>query len=130
MFKKAIKIIHDLRVFFFAFILISSLYSLGVNPMDLGKFIGAKFTYAIGVSTSTSVPANPFNSLALQLQEKQKMLDQRERDLNQKEVNLNSGGLLSQRALLYLLISGVVVLFVLILMNFYFDYRRRHNTNK
>jgi hypothetical protein len=121
MFKSTIKFIHDLRIFFFALILVSSLYSLGLNPVDIGKFIGAKAGKAVGVSMSTSVPPNPFNTLAMQLEQKERLLDEREQMLAQQEA-----GPVSQRGLIYLLLSGIVVLSVLIILNFYLDYRRRN----
>jgi len=123
MLKSIIKIIHTLRVFFLAFILIYFLLILGINPVDVGKFIGAKFGSAVGMSIS--VPENPFNRLALQLKEKEERLVQKEQELNQKESELDSANNFSQNKLVFILMVGIIILFVLVLLNYYFDYRRK-----
>jgi hypothetical protein len=128
MFKSIIKFIHDLRILFFALILISFLYTIGVNPVAMGRFIGAKIGSAVGISTSTSVPPNPFNTAASQLNDKEKKLAEREKLLNQKEAELN-GGMAGQRNLAYFLSVGVAVLFTLIILNFYFDYKSKNRKN-
>jgi len=120
-----IKFIHDLRILLFAIILVSFMYNVGVDPIDVGRFIGAKLGRAIGISTSTSVPPNPFNSLALQLEEKKKFLDDKEDYLNQKEEEIYLKNVREQRRLIIILAAGLAVLLVLIAVNFYLDYKRK-----
>ena len=125
MIKKTFKFIHSFRVFLFVFICVSFLINLGINPVDIGKFFGAKAGSAIGMSVG--VPENPFNKLALQLEEKEQKLNQKEAELNQLESKLkNTGGV---NLVNIFLAGGVVVLFILISLNFYFDYKRRQGSN-
>jgi hypothetical protein len=123
MFKKIIRAIHYLRVYFLVFITISFFYYLGLQPVNVSKFIGAKMGRAVGMSIS--VPENPFNHLALQLDEKQSRLAVQENDLEKRELALTSINSGPQYKLIIVLATGIVVLFILILLNFYFDYRRR-----
>ena len=90
MLRKTTKTIHDLKIFFLVFILFSFLHTVGVNPFDATKYLGARFTSAVGMSSSASVPPNPINSLALQLQEKESRLDQWESDLSKRETKIES----------------------------------------
>ncbi len=126
MLEKIITTIHKLKIFFFLFILISFLSVLGTNPLDLGKFIGAQIGSAVGIKVTAGVPANPFNTLALQLKEKEEKLAQKEVELNKKEGELNRIASLQNKLILAMSI-GIVVLFFLIILNYYLDYKRRQN---
>jgi hypothetical protein len=128
MIKEIIKIIHALRVLFFALILVSFLFYLGINPIDVGRYVGSRFSYAVGIGTSASITPNPFNTLALQLKEKENKLDAREKTVDQKESDLRSA-LLLQNRLLWVLLIGIVILFVLIVVNFFMDWKRRKIQN-
>ncbi|MFC1678492.1 hypothetical protein ACFLZ9_02005 [Patescibacteria group bacterium] len=128
MFKKAARLIHNLRMFFLLFIIASFFYIYSINPIDLGKFLGAKFGHAVGVSTS--VPENPFNKLALELKEKEDRLNQREEILTKKELELNSLINIGENKLVLFLIAGILVLFILVIFNYYLDYRRRKDSAK
>lgn len=121
MLKTVVKTIHALRIFFLCYIIIAFLFVLGVNPIDIGKFIGAGMGSAVGMSLS--VPENPFNRLAFQLKEKEESLNQREVELNEREQALKSSG--GQNIIFIILAAGIGVLFVLVMLNYYFDYKRR-----
>lgn len=122
MIHKTVKHIHRFRVYFLAFIIVAFFYQLGLNPVDLGKFVGAKMGSAIGMSIS--VPENPINKLALELKEKEAGLNDREKELNDREKELARTGALNDNMYLFMG-GGIVILFFLVLMNFYLDYRRR-----
>lgn len=124
MIKLVFKFIHTLRVFFLSFIIIGFLFIAGMNPVDIGKFIGAKLGFAVGISTS--VPENPFNKLASQLKEKEAELTIKEQELNLKAEELKTGNQ-GQDILVMVLGIGIVILFALVLLNYYLDYRRRKN---
>lgn len=133
MLRRIIRTIHYLRVYFLAFITIAFLYFIGLQPLEVGKFVGAKLSQAVGMSVS--IPANPFNRLALQLEEKEDRLNKKEQELNQIEEQLKDAPLSSSTNFwLYFLAGGIIILFVLILINYYFDYQRRkkeyRSTNK
>jgi len=122
MIHKTVKHIHRFRVYFLAFIVVAFFYELGLNPVDVGKFVGAKAGSAIGMSIS--VPENPINKLALELKQKEERLDQREKDLNDREKELVRSSAWNDNMYLFMG-GGIVVLFVLVLANFYMDIRRR-----
>lgn len=75
-------------------------------------------------SLSAAVPANPYNTLAQELAE-------READLDRKAAALTSEGgdavSLSERLAPYSLAASGV-LFLLVALNFYFDWRKRRKT--
>lgn len=126
MHHKIIKFIHELKVFFLLFIVFSFMFQLGVSPIDFGKFIGAEFSQAVSFKTSASVPANPINTLALELREKEQALNLREQSINEKENSLVSD-YFSQKNLLLFVAVGIFILLILILINFYFDIKNRKN---
>ena len=121
MLKPIIRFIHNLRVVFFVFIVVAFFAYLGLNPINVGQYFGAQVGSAVGMSVD--IPENPFNKLALQLKEKEERLDQREKELEQREQELTaSGGTDNQTA--FFIASGIMVLFFLLLANFYMDWRR------
>lgn len=126
MIRRIIKTIHYLRVYFFAFILVGFFFYVGANPVSVGKFIGAKFSRAVGMSVS--VPENPFNKLALQLKEKEDRLNNMESELNQREIEMAKNASSSQAKLIIGMGAGLILLFILIALNFYLDYRRRQQS--
>jgi hypothetical protein len=123
MLKRTTKLIHGLRLYLLLFILIIFLYQLGLNPVDLGRFIGAKLGSAVGMSVS--VPPNPINKLALELRDREDELDNREQALNQRELDLASRPGLKSDLLTQFILVGIITLFILILLNYYLDYKRR-----
>ncbi len=125
MFHKIIKFIHDLRLFLFAVILVSFLYNIGIDPISLSRFIGAKLGQAVGVSTSTSVPPNPFNTLAKQLSDKEQLLEEKEKLLAESSESESLKEIRRQRMMIYFLSSGIAVLFCLIMYNYYLDFKRK-----
>ncbi|MEA3449476.1 MAG: hypothetical protein U9Q85_00620 [Patescibacteria group bacterium] len=120
MFKHIIHFIHSIRIVLFALIVLSFLHIADVNPISMSYFLGAKFGSAIGMSTS--VPENPMNKLALQLKAREAELDEREQNLLKHEVELSKN---REQILLYGIAGGIAVLFLLILLNFYLDAKRR-----
>lgn len=136
MIKKTVKHIHNFRVFFLAFILVSFLYTVGVSPIDYSRYIGARFSSAVGMSSSASVPENPMNTLALQLSDKETKLAQKENELNKREAEIESAKYVLQNKVIWGMIIGIIILFILILINFFLDWRRRktkymeHGTDK
>jgi len=136
MLKKTVKHIHNFRIAFFAFILFSFLYTVGISPVDYTKYLGARFSSAVGVGSSASVPPNPINTLALQLEEKQTKLDARESQLDKRETDLKSSSSVLENKVIWGMMIGIVVLFILISLNFILDWHRRktkymiHSTEK
>jgi hypothetical protein len=120
MIKRTVGAIHKLRVYLLLIITFSFLYLAGVNPVKVSFFIGAHISRAVGMDVS--VPENPFNKLALQLKEKEQLLNLREADLNKREASTADN-----RNDLYLAIlgGGVILLFLLVMINYYLDYKRR-----
>ena len=127
MLKQTVKFIHNLRILFFAIILVSFLFVIGLNPVDMSVFLGSKLGQAVGLTVS--VPENPVNKLALQLKEKEDSLNSRELALNEREAQIDKQLQAQYNPVVIALASGIVVLFVLILVNYYLDYRRRRKKN-
>lgn len=123
MLKKTIKFIHTLRIFLLVFIVIAFFTVLGINPVNVSKFVGSKIGRAVGMSVS--IPENPFNKLALQLKEKEAELDARERNLAGKELALNSTSGKQSNFIILALSIGIGILFILVVFNYYLDYRRK-----
>lgn len=124
MFHKIFRFIHDLKVFFLAIIFLSFFNILGANPLDVGKFFGAQFSQAVGMSVS--IPENPFSKLALQLKEKENNLNEREQALISREKSLSNTDKLQNR-IIYATGIGVIVLLILVVVNFFMDFHRRRN---
>ena len=136
MFLRTARKIHKFRILFFSFILVSFLYTVGISPIDYTKYLGARFSSAVGVSSSASVPANPMNTLAMQLKEKEDRLNTREAQLDKKETDLKSSNAVLESKVIWGMIFGIFTLFFLIILNFILDLRRRkikymvHETSK
>ncbi len=127
MLNKAIKKIHRFRVGFLILISIAFLAYLGLNPLDLSRYYGARFGSAVGMSMS--IPENPVNKLALELSNKEKSLADREADLRKREEGLAKQPN-NDRLVMILLGAGIILLFVLIIINFYLDRRYRRKEHK
>ncbi len=122
MIRPTIELIHHLRVLLFMMIVMSFLYVANLSPIDISVFLGAKIGSAIGMNVG--VPENPFNKLALQLDEKEVRLNEQEKKLDERADALSVGGNIG--LWLMVIAFGIGALFVLILFNFYLDIKRRH----
>ena len=127
MIRKTVNFIHSLRLYLLAIIIIGFFFVSGLNPVDISVFFGAKLGKAIGMSIG--VPENPFNKLALELKQKEVELDQREKELIKREEGLSKVKA-NGNWVLYGLAIGILILFVLVGVNFYFDRRRRTQIKK
>jgi len=130
MIKKTVKHIHKFRILFFAFILFSFLSTYGVSPFEYSKYLGARFSSAVGVGSSASVPENPMNTLAMQLKEKQDDLNIREKQLDKREADIESANYILENKLIWGMLIGIIVLFLLIIINFILDWRRKRGNKK
>ena len=126
MLKRTVKFIHNLRIYLFVLILVSFLFVIGLNPVDYSVFLGSKLGRAMGLSVS--VPENPINKLALELKQKEDQLDQKELDLNQREAEIEKQIDAKYNPAIIILSAGILVLFFLILVNYFLDYRRKKVT--
>lgn len=121
------KFFHDIKIFLLAIVLVSVAAVAAQGPIYWWQIINSKLSFAAeSTSSSASVGDNPYNTLAMQLQKKELTLEEREMLLNKKEseiLNANSG----QKNLLMIMVGGIVLLFCLILFNYYLDYQRKRN---
>lgn len=124
MFKYLMTIWHFITATLAAGAVVLFLLYLGLNPIDVGKFLSAKISHAVNINSTASVPENPFNVLALQLKEKEIRLDEREQNLAELEDKI-IGETGSIKQWLAFIIPLVVALFILIVLNFYFDYKEK-----
>lgn len=89
----------------------------GATPPEIMKYLLAQA--GSGVGMSVSVAENPFNTLAQQLKEKETQLEEKEESL--KTVLQQSER--DSRIIMGLITVLISILFILILLNFYFDYK-------
>ncbi len=125
MVKKTAKIIHDARVFFFAFILASFLFQVGLNPIDFGKYVGLQIASAAKMNVSAEVKPNQYSKLAVQLETKEDMLNSREQDLLLLQKKIEKQGSITGNVAILGLSGGITILFFLMMLNYYMDYRRK-----
>ncbi len=125
MLKRTAKQVHKLRVYLFALIVVIFFFELGLSPVDITKFVGSKVGLAVGMSVG--VADNPFNKLAMQLDEKERKLEQKEEELSKREEALNKEIYSGNDILLLFSAGGIIVLFILISVNFYLDFKRKNN---
>lgn len=128
MLKRTIQTIHNLKIFFLFVIIVSFFFYLGVNPINVGQFVGARFGDAVGMEVS--IPENPFNKLAVQLEEKEERLADKEREIKKRELALAKAEDSKQNKIIWFLSIGIIVLFVLILVNYYLDWKSKRRRNK
>lgn len=94
-----------------------------LEPAGVSHGISDMFANA-SVAVTAGVDPNPYNSVAAQLQEKERMLNEREAQLANSS---HSSSEPDSLALWSLLVSSA--LFVLVALNFYLDWRRGHTVN-
>jgi hypothetical protein len=116
---------HLTLVLFIFFILLLgySKLALKVGPTDLVFYSLASLGSSVGVSVS--VPPNPYNTLAVQLEQWQKRLEEKEKILTQKEIELNQRTIFQGEIISKLIVALLIIIFLLILINFYLDFKFR-----
>ena len=78
-----------------------------------------------GSSVGASVSPNEINSLSAQIAEQQKVLDQREADLNEREIKARAfGGENETDYSLYIISAILFIIIVLLMVNYALDFRR------
>jgi hypothetical protein len=120
------KFFFDLTIILFLFFLLLLGYSklaLKVGPTDLVSYSLASLGSSVGVSVS--VPPNPYNTLAVQLEQWQKRLEEKEKVLTQKEIELNQRTIFQGEIISKLVVALLIIIFLLILINFYLDFKFR-----
>jgi predicted PurR-regulated permease PerM len=120
--KGIVRAWHIILIFLLAFSLSAVLFNFGSNPIRLAQIYGTKIGRAMGLSMS--VTENPFNSLALQLNEKEQRLTERENDLNQLQQQLIQSNR-NYKLILMALTFLVFLLIFFVILNFYLDGKRR-----
>ncbi len=95
-------------------------YSFSFAPPTVIVKNASSMLGSASVGTNAAVDENPFNTLAQQLVNKERELQERESVLDQREFVLDAR---DAPLALYSLVMGFVVC-LLVLANFYFDWRR------
>ncbi len=73
-----------------------------------------------GVNATAGVAPNTYNQLALQLKNKELSLNDKERLIQEQKTELRR----NSRGFFTVILTFISLLFVLVILNFYFDYRR------
>ncbi len=120
---------------FIVIFVISSLFSfvlfyLFLHPISLSSIIKTELSFAGQSSNLVSVPLNPINKLAMQLDQKEKELIQREKDLKLIEQEIIKRNSLENNKFLLFVLVVLIILSILILLNFYFDHKRIERAQK
>lgn len=130
MFRLLKKIIRNLAVFFLAVVFSFCLFFLFLHPLRPIFFLGEGLNAASNISNSASVPPNPINKLALQLNEKERELTAKEQALDDRALAIERENSVWKNRLLLGILFSLIALFVLMLVNFYFDSRRAKELEK
>ncbi len=118
------KIWHSFLIFAVAVAFSYFAFFLFFHPLNLVFFLGDKLSAATGITNSATVPENPINQLALQLNNKEDQLNQKEQELNNREAQLNTQNNFWNSGLLLAIFLALGILAALVVLNFYFDRRR------
>jgi flagellar basal body-associated protein FliL len=104
------------------------LVQMGMHNITLGALAFSAYQNLANVSSlSASVLPNPYNSLAMQFEQKEQELNARAQELSAEEAALNdriTAESKKQWLLISVLIGLVILLLVLLVLNFYFDIKR------
>ena len=101
--------------------------ALAIISIQLGTRGAVKVSFAqteAKLQSSASVPSNPINSMNEKLRQKATALTQKEAELQHEESRLTAIITANEARILAYLFSIGVSLFILILLNFFFDYKR------
>ncbi len=115
------KLTHMLRALLLVLIVLNIIVASGHDPISLAQLVGTRISRAVGVGAS--VAPNPYNSVALQLKEKERSLGEHERELAAREKKLDKE-LVSQKTIIAILTGFIFVMFIMLLLNFYNDHKR------
>lgn len=117
--QKIIRFLIFLILFLLFSLFLFSWVRYKANPLAILKYLLAQIGTGVGVSLT--VPENPFNTWAKQLQEKEFQLQEREKMIN--EILLKTER--ESKIILTLILVLMIILFFLLLINFYFDWKSR-----
>lgn len=106
------------------------LFFLFLNPISLNSIFKGAITSASEMGSSATVPYNPINRIAMQLDAKEKELDQRENILKEIEEGILKRNSVFYNRFLLVVLVVLVILVILVLVNFYFDYKRAEESEK
>jgi len=124
------KIWRNMVVFFLATVFSFCLFMMFLNPLHPLFFLGERLSAATGVGNTASVPPNPINKLAMQLEEKERQLSDKERYLDERTLALERQNSVWRDRVTLAVLSGLVLMFVLVLVNFYFDSKRSRELDR
>lgn len=104
------------------FVLLSIYGSISLGSKEFTRQLGA------AVGASAGVAANEYNTLAQALLKKEAEVNEREASLAEREAAVLAGASEKDTKLVFLILTIGILLFFLILLNFYLDWRRNHKT--
>lgn len=106
------------------FVFVYSWIFYNIRPPAILNYLLAQVGSSVGMSLT--VPENPFNTWAKQLQEKEENLNKREEAI----LKLIEKSERDSKIILVLVFILSIVLFFFIFLNFYFDYQERKNLKR
>jgi hypothetical protein len=126
MFRQVSKTRHYFSILLLVMTVAGSLY-LSLHPLDLESLFESKIGRAVGLSIS--VAENPYNKLALELDQKEEQIALREQKLDQIQAELLANTRLN-RYIMLTMTFFLLILFFLIALNYYLDYQRRKSESR
>jgi hypothetical protein len=118
------KIWRSMVVLFLATVFSFCLFMMFLNPLRPVFFLGERLSAATSIGSSASVPLNPINKLAMQLEEKEKQLTEKERFLDERALAMERDNSVWRNRVMLGILLGLILIFCLVLANFYFDSKR------
>lgn len=100
-------------------------YAVSIVPPSVLAHDVSNSLAAASVSVSAGVPPNPINTLNEQLNQKAAQLDVQQKHIQDLQQTLSATASANDRLGLYSLFASALLL-LLVLANFYFDWRRNH----
>jgi len=126
MFRKVSIVRHYFSILLLVMTVAGSLY-LSLHPLDLESLFESKIGRAVGLSIS--VAENPYNKLALELDQKEEQIALREQKLDRIQAELLANTRLN-RYIMLTMTFFLLILFFLITLNYYLDYQRRKSESR
>ena len=117
--RKKVKKLWPLAIVSSFILIVACFFYFNVWLSPINNFRSPRMVRAVDLKTQ--VADNPYNSAAKQLQAKEKNLNTVANELRQ------SGQ--TRDFLLFILVIMIIALFLLVLLNYYLDFRRKRNDN-
>ncbi len=123
MFEKSIILLAGTTILLFFLVFGFYWFSYQISPISVIKYLVAEVGSSVGIYAT--IPPNTYNTIAKQLTEKERKLQEKEIELEQKENLLKELSAKKNKYIFGGLFLMVFILFIMISINFYLDFKKR-----